>query len=332
MKLTNNSNLSIAMAVWLAHDEYSNTAGASMPIPEGEIISATTLLKPTRQYVLSKRIPPEEKTLDIADLIASRFGHALHSSVENAWTHHYKDSLTKLGYPQKLIDSIRINPEPEEVIKGITPVYLEQRFFKKLGKYVISGQADQIISGALCDTKSTSTFSYMSGNKDEDYAWQGSIYRWLNPEKITSDILRINFIFTDWQSFRAKQDPNYPQHRVEELQIKLYSLEETEAFILSRLALIERNKDLPEADIVECTDKELWREETTYKYFSDPSKALQGGRATKNFGTDKAEAYKFLAKQSKGDIVVFPGKVKACGYCDVFDICTQKDKYSHERS
>ena len=329
MKLTNSSNVSISLAVWLAHDTYDQTGGRT-DIPEGTIISATTLLKPTRQIVLGKRLPPEEQTADVTDFIASRMGHALHDSVENAWKTGYRKALTKLGYPQKVIDAIRINPEVVE--PNTIPVYLEQRAFKQHGKYVISGQLDQIIEGSLQDIKSTSTFTYMSGNKDEDYAEQGGIYRWLNPDLVTSDVMRIQHIFTDWQRFRANQDPNYPQHRVQEVTVKLPSLEETEKFIDNKLRDIEHNMDLPEPQIVRCTDKELWRSDTVWKYYKNPATAAEGGRATKNFDTDKAGAYEHLAKMGVGVVKEFPGTVKACAYCPVYDLCSQKDEYIHDRT
>lgn len=330
MRLTNKGNINVGLAVWLATDGYSMEPTDSESIPEGMLISATTLLRPTRQLVLRSRIDPEDLEVDIADLVASRFGHALHDSVEKAWATNYQKALHKLGYPDKMIKSIIINPRPEELTPDKIPVYLERRAYKKIDDYVITGQLDMVIQGSLMDTKSTSTFSYIKGNKDDDYAWQGSIYRWLNPDIITSDIMRINFIFTDWQRFRAVQDPNYPQRRVETIEIKLFSLEETEAFIRSRLSEYNKNIKLPEEDIVRCTDKELWRSETTYKYYSDPLKAQSGGRATKNFDTDKAAAYRHLASMGKGTVIEFPGKVKACAYCDVFDICSQQKEYEHD--
>lgn len=330
MKLTNKGNINVGLAVWLATDGYSMNPADSEPIPEGKLISATTLLKPTRQLVLRSRLDPEEQELDIADLVASRFGHALHDSVEKAWASNYQRALHKLGYPDKMIESIIINPKPEEVTPDIIPVYLERRAYKQIGDYVITGQLDMIIQGSLIDTKSTSTFSYIKGNKDDDYAWQGSIYRWLNPELITSDVMRINFIFTDWQRFRAVQDPEYPQRRVETIEIKLYSLEETEEFIKNKLREYEFNLNLPEENIIRCTDKELWRGDTTYKYYSNAERAYSGGRATKNFNTDKAGAYRHQAEQGKGVVIEFPGKVKACTYCEVFDSCSQQKEYEHD--
>jgi hypothetical protein len=159
-----------------------------------------------------------------------------------------------------------------------------------------------------------------------------SIYRWLNPDIVKSDIADINFIFTDWQRARANADPNYPQRRVETINLQLKSLEETEQFIKRRLDEYEANKNKPEPEIVECTDKELWKGESVFKYFKDPAKAAQGGRATKNFDTDKAAAYKYLREMnSVGIVIEFPGVAKACGYCPAYDSCSQKDRHEHER-
>ena len=328
-RLTNNSGIGLALAVWLAHDEYDNGAG-SVDAPEGELISVTSLLKPTRQFVLAQRVPPEDRVLDVLDMSASRFGHAMHSSIENAWEKGYRNAMTRLGYPQKVIDSVRINPEVEE--EGAINVYLEQRYFRKADGVVISGQFDEIINGELNDTKTTSVYAYINGSKEEDHQRQGSIYRWINPEKVTSDIMRIQFIFTDWRRSEARINPEkYPQNRVHEHKIQLLSLTETENFIKEKLREIRANINLPEKDIVRCTDKELWKSDPVYKYYSDPAKAQSGGRSTKNF-SNLQEAHSHQAKVGKGVVITVPGQVRACGYCPAFSICTQKDEYEHERT
>jgi len=104
-------------------------------------------------------------------------------------------------------------------------------------------------------------------------------------------------------------------------------LQETETWIKERLTQIDKFKKTPQRDLPRCSDKDLWRGDTTYKYFSDPNKT--NGRSTKNF-TDKLQAHLFLQQKGKGIIIETPGKVKACGYCPAFPICTQKDEYTHE--
>lgn len=315
-RITNTGGLSLAMAVWLATDPYTGTTDDA---PEGETISVTTLMKPVRQFVLGLRVPPSEAQMDVLDLISARLGHAIHSSVEDAWLNHYETAMTKLGYPKKVIQAIRINPvtvEPDTI-----PVYLEQRYYRKIDGVIITGAFDQIIDGELNDTKSTSVWSYMGNRKDDDYIIQLSVYRWINPDKVTSDIGRIQHVFTDWQRSMSKQNPKYPAHRVIENSFNLLSIAETENWILSRLKEIRKNVNLDQNLMVRCTPDELWMADPQYKYYADPSKT--SGRSTKNFD-NKGEALSHCATAGKGVVVTVPGEAKACGYCAASPICDQR--------
>ena len=318
MNLTNITGISLPLAVWLASDSYDFSA-------KGKSISATSLLKPLRQILLSERLTDEtEETPDVSDFIASRLGHSIHDGIEQAWKHNYGKALKTLGYPDHIIDRIQVNPEKPE--PGTIPVYLEQRASRKVKGYTISGKYDMILEGVLQDFKSTSVYSWIMGSKDEDYCLQGSIYRWINQDKVTADHMNIQFIFTDWSKAQSKQSNNYPQQRVLEHRVELMSLVETETWIMKKLSDLEDAADMDEADIPRCTDKDLWRGETVYKYFSNPAKT--DGRATKNFkSAGEASAHK--AAQGKGIIITIPGKVKACGYCRAFNACSQKDEYDH---
>ena len=325
--LTNHTGLSLPMAVWLAHDEYDN--GASEHVGEN-LISVTTLLKPTRQIVLSKRLKPEDVQSDVTDLISVQFGHAIHDAIEKAWTTGSTKALERLGFPAKIIQKIRVNPtEPEE---GTIPVYLEQRAFRELklpkGSVKLSGKFDMIIDGDGSDFKSTSVYTYLNDSNKDYYVKQGSMYRWLNPKLITGDVWRIHYIFTDWQKSQSKITPNYPTHRVKEVTYQLLSLRETEMWMRKKINEIIANQDLPEHEVVECTPEELWMSPTVWKYYSDPKKAQEGGRSTKNF-SDFPSANMHKSKMGKGVILEVPGKPKRCGYCPAFEICTQKDRYEH---
>lgn len=320
MQITNVTGISLPLAVWLAHDTYDFTQ-------QGKAISATSLLKPVRQILLSERLTEDTATApDTSDYLASRLGHAIHDGIERAWKDGYRESLKKLGYPDKVIEAIRINPIIKE--PGTIPVYIEKRTTRQIAGYTISGKLDMALDGELVDFKSTSVFA-LKGSKDRDYQLQGSIYRWLNQDIITSDYLKINFVFTDWQKALARQNPDYPQQRVYEHPVKLLSLEETEAWIRNKFRQLEEAAELPEEEIPHCSDEELWRSDTIYKYYSDPNKT--SGKSTKNF-TDLGEANKYRAEKGKGIVLTVPGAVKACTYCRAFPICSQKDLYVHDRA
>ena len=321
-KISNNANIPLALAVWAVNDDYDYQ-------PDPDYFSVTSLLKPIKQIVLSRRVPPELETADVEDYVASALGSSIHAGIEKAWKENYKKNLKALGYSDSLINRVKINPEPEELQPDTIPIYMEQRHFKKFRGFTIGGKYDLVAEGILHDNKSTSAYTYVFGGKDEDYKLQGSFYRWLCPDKITEDFIRINFIFTDWQKTQAKRDENYPQHRLISKDIPLYSLEETEQIITGKLELIRKYRNSPEEDIPECTDEDLWRSPTKYKYYSNPEKT--DGRSTKNFDSlEEAHNYLRNEKFGKGIIITVPGEVKRCLYCSAAPICKQRLKYFEE--
>ena len=107
-QITNNQDIALPLAIWLLNDEYDY-------INDPNYISVTTLMKPLKQIVLAKRVPKESKSFDLADLIASRLGTALHDSMEKAINTNMPKALRMLGYPQEVIDRVLVNPTPEQV-------------------------------------------------------------------------------------------------------------------------------------------------------------------------------------------------------------------------
>lgn len=324
VKYTNEHDIDISVLVWLMQNGYNSGADKA---PDGFLISATTLLQSTRKLILTRQADKDAKTIDVAELAASRMGHALHDSIERAWTHgDLVKALESLGYPHSFIECIKVNPDPSTLTEDDIPVFLEKRGFKKFAGVVITGQLDFSLNGGYRDFKSTSTFSYTSGNKDEDYIIQGSIYRWLMPEYIWADRMRIQFIFTDWLKYRANADPEYPQHRMIYKEYDLMSLEETEKWIRSKIKEIRNNAKLPQDKMIRCSDKDLWKSPDTYKYYVNPQTAEKGGRCSRRFD-DLGDAETYKDEKGKGVIVTQPGEVKACRYCDAFEVCEQRKEY-----
>lgn len=311
MQYTNINNISLPLAVFLATDNYDY---------EPNTISATSLLKPTRQYILSKRVPKEDMNLDVGSLVSSRMGSAIHIAIEQAWLNPEK-ALKLLGYPEDIIKRIKINPE--KVNKNDIPVYMEQRSYKKLLGHTISGKFDFVAEGKVQDFKSTSVYTYLNQSNREKYILQGSIYRWLNPDIITKDVMSIQYIFTDWSKVASLKNPDYPSNRVITQNLPLQSLEATEEFIKQKLTQLDKYNDTPEPELPYCTDDDLWRKETVYKYYKNPKKRT---RATKNFTSRKEAMIKLVEDGSIGIIEEVKGQVNACKYCNAFNLCTQKDK------
>lgn len=324
VKITNDHKIDLPLAVWLLQDGYNSGASEA---PPGELISVTTLMKPTRQLILKRKVDMAAETMDVSEMVAARMGHGLHDSIERAWTEgNWQKAMRQLHYPQKIIDRIKINPDPKTLKDDDIPIYLEKRGFREFEDVVITGQLDFLIGQAYRDFKSTSTYSYTSGSKDQDYILQGSMYRWIMPELIKDDTMRIEFIFTDWAKYRAKADPKYPQTRVTHKEYPLMSIKETEEWIHDKLANIRKNAGRSQDQMVRCTDKELWRQADSFKYYSNPETAKKGGRCTKRFDSD-VDAQLHMKEKGKGVIVREPGQVKACEYCSAFSVCEQRKEY-----
>lgn len=317
MQYTNKAGLPLSIAVWLATDDYEHQA-------DPDTLSVTTLLKPIRQIVLAKRAKAvgAEKEVDVSDLIASRLGTAIHDSLEKSWFDPGK-ALARLKLSQKVKTNLVINPTPEylEANPDAMPIFIEQRSFKKVGKYTITGKFDIVMMGQVEDYKSTGVFSWIKKSNEEKHKMQGSMYRWLNPDKITSDVMGINYIFTDWSKVRA-QGKDYPKSRIVQDLIPLHSIDVTDDFVKNKLKQVDYYAQLPEDKIPYCTDEDLWRRPTVWKYYAKPGLV----RSTKNF-EDFHEASKYLHEQgSVGHIKEVKGEVLACNYCAAANICTQREQ------
>ena len=316
---TNNTNIPLSLAVWLADDAYDY-------INKPNYISVTTLIKSPRQIVLSSRSPKRDDLIDIANLMATTIGESIHTSIESSWVNKYKQSMLRLGYTPEVVARIRINPTPEDLLADntIIPVYMEQRVLRQWDKWTIGGKYDFVGNGTLEDFKSTNVFSYTSGTNEWKYKLQGSLYRWLNPDIITSDHMYIQFIFKDWKKYEAryKAEKGYPATPLLQHKIKLMSLPETELWVNQKMELLNNLWEVHESTLPLCETQDLWQDASTYKYYKNPEKTT---RSTANFDTMAEATIKWIEDGRCGVIKEVPGQAKGCLYCDAFNLCTQKD-------
>jgi len=315
--MSNYANVSavpLSLAVFLATDNYDHDTST---------ISATTLIKPLRQIILSTRVKNDDASVDLIQMVASRMGSAIHDGIERSWLFNYANALKTLGHPQKIIDRVRINPiGADRDVDGIIPIYLEQRAHKVVGQHTVSGKFDFVGDGRVEDFKSTSTYTYVNQTNAQKHTLQGSIYRWLSPDIITKDDMAIQFIFTDWSAARARSEPGYPQNRIHQQILPLMSVAETDQFVSRKLSLIDAYMDEPEETLPLCSDEDLWRSAPVFKYYKNPEKTA---RSTKNFDTMMEARLRLAEDGGKGIVIERPGQVTACKYCNAFSVCSQKD-------
>lgn len=309
--LTNENNVPLPMAVLLAHDEYDH-------VKTHNYISVTGLLKPLKAIILGTRVPASD--IDIMDLVPSTVGTAVHNELERSWLDgNHAKAMYKLGYGREYIDSIEVNPT--RPTPGKVQMYLENRVTKDIHGFEVGGKYDFIWDGTVCDLKNTKAFTYKKGD-DTDYILQLSIYRWLNQDKITSDIGLIFMSITDWKAYEC-HDPKYPQTPVVTKEVKLMSIEATEDWLVNKLNSFKNLVGSPEIQIPRCTKAELWRDDTKFKFFSKPDSK----RATKVFDNIGDANSMLMAKGNKGYVQTVEGAVRRCKYCIGPEHCNQAAEY-----
>lgn len=307
MLYTNNKAVSLPVAVWCVDDTYDNN----------NTVSATTLLKPVRQIVLGKLNSSNIKR-DLIDFFAAMKGTAIHNAIEDAWIKRYKDNLKKLGYPDSVIDKIRINPEEDSQCE--MPIYIEKRLYRNLPEFqcTVSGQIDMIIDGQLYDFKTSTVAGIKNDDTINKYTLQGAVYMWLDPERkyIKNDSLKLEFILTDWSKAKT-ENPNYPQSPFVEIEV-FPDRNNIQQYIENKLRQV--NEALETNVIPECSPEDLWLDKPKFKYYS----SYTATKALKVFDTFE-EANAFMLSKGKGFVKEVQGTARRCKYCPVHNFCTQKN-------
>jgi hypothetical protein len=319
-RYANTSSVPLSLAVFLATDNYDYN-------DDPYTISATTLLKPTRQIVLSQRVPANSVTLDLVAQMNTRMGSAVHDAIERSWKDNYKNALEAIGIPKFVINKVRINPTNAELAADpdIIPVYMEQRMQRNIGKWTVSGKFDFIGEGRVQDFKTATIWSYMNQVNAWKQMMQGSLYRWLDPNKITQDQMDIIHIFKDWMPAMVATDPNYPKQPFAVQTFNLLPYDETDRFVSVKLAEIERCMDADDADIPDCGEDDLWRSKTVYKYYANGFAGAK--KSSKNFeDLASANQHMYTEKGGKGEVVTVYGTVKACNHCAAAPVCGQRER------
>lgn len=281
MKITNKHNVPQTLMA-LATKEYYTKGKADF--------SVTEIISPPRIQRLRKKHFDEIEE-DVADMLWSLLGSALHVVAERGQTENH-------------ITEERLNTE----IDGVT----------------LSGAIDlqkTTDSGTvITDYKFTSAWAI----RQDKFEWeaQQNIYAWLvtRVKKETVSSIQICAMIRDWSRREAAYKPDYPPAPIQVLELNLWPLERTEAYIMERLQMHRLAKvadDWGDA-LPECTDDERWMRTTQYA-------VKREGRKTAIRVLDSEEEAKELAEKEKGFVEIRKGEAIRCAnnFCRVNQWCSQ---------
>jgi hypothetical protein len=293
MKITNNHNLPAPFLALLSRNYYSK--GASQ-------YSVTELMSPPKIKRLRERFD-DEIVIDATKLIASQLGTFMHGKLE---MHEIE------GY---------IN---------------EERIFIDIDGVTMSGAIDlqQMVDGGtvIIDYKFVKTWSIVQHRLGNKSGWveQLNIYRWLveTTKKVPVKGLQICAIPKDFSAYDVGKD-GYPEAEAVMIDIPLWDLAKTEAYIRERLDMHREARmavDFGE-ELQHCTPEERWMTETTYAV------KKEGRKTAIRVFTTMGEALE-RAEKEKGYVETRAGEAKRCAgdFCQVSQWCSQYQKEKSELS
>ena len=252
---------------------------------EGEI-SATTLIKGVKEYLLTER-HWDEITVDVKDSIWALWGTTTHKLLE----------------------------------KEYDGTFTEEKFEELVGTLKVTGRVDcyDMANEILYDYKTTSAWKVVFKNF-EDWYMQGMIYSWLLSKKgLKVNKCKFVAILRDWSESESIKKADYPKSPVYtyEFDVTEADLKSVEEFIRLKIENVEKFKEVADDDIPECSPDERWAEQTKYAVMKEGRKT-----AVKVF-EDESEANGYAKELGEKHYVeTRPGKDKKCTrYCACCEFC-----------
>lgn len=250
-------------------------------------VSATTLLKGTKEIILTERHWDELED-DVANRVWAIWGTAVHS-------------LLEIETPDTFV---------EESVSAV------------VNRMEVTGRVDcyDPKNAVLYDYKTASVWKVLYKEFD-DWRKQGLIYAWLLMKNGFA-VKKCRFIamLKDHSKSKAKYDASYPQSPVYvyEFDVTSVDLMEIESFIINKVLDIQANNLLTDNAIPACSEAERWAKPTTYA-------VMKPGRKTAiRVLDDKALAEKMAAEQGGGCYVEErKGTDGKCPeYCSCCEFCS----------
>ncbi len=271
-----------------------------VPLPLVTLASREYYSKGKSQYSVTELMsPPRIRRLreqyddaieqDVSDMLWSMLGSALHVVME----------------------------------RGQTPGFItEERLFYEVDGVTISGaidlQEETPFGVIITDYKFTSAWAVMQ--EKLEWVQQLNVYRFL-VEKVKGKKvvgLRICALVRDFSRHETKE--GYPKAPIEMVDLEVWPLEKTEAYIRERLEAHRISKvdhDLGD-ELAPCSNEDRWMSETVFA-------VKRGGRKTAIRVLKDEEEAKALAEKEKGYVETRLGEPRRCtgNYCGVAQWCKQ---------
>jgi hypothetical protein len=205
----------------------------------------TELISPIRQVLLKKR-HAGEIVEDVMDRMWAIFGQAIHSVLEQSAG---KDALAEQRFAVEIGGRL-IQMTPDRVEK-----ILPESFVPTPQPWPFPIDSPQF---ELIDFKNCKVWAVLLGEKWE-WTAQTNIYaHGLRKIGINVTKIHIECLMRDWDKMESIKDRRYPQEKVKVLETPIWTPQQCEDFMLSRIRAFEEAWEKPDTDLPFCSPKERW--------------------------------------------------------------------------
>lgn len=281
MKITNKHNVPETLVALASRDYYSKGRAD---------YSVTEIISPPRIQRL-RREHHENMEQDVSDMLWQLLGSALHVVAE----------------------------------RGVADNHItEERIIADIGDVKLSGAIDiqRVTDEGIIITDYKFTSAWALRQDKPEWEAQQNIYAWLVEKVKGKKVIGVQIcaLIRDWSRREASVKADYPQAPIQVLELPLWPLEKTEAYIKERIEAHRMSKVQADwgDELPPCSDDDRWVRETKFA-------VKREGRKTAIRVFDTEQEAKDLAEKEKGYVEVRKGEAIRCtgNFCGVAQWCNQ---------
>ena len=281
MKVTNKHNVPETLVALATRDYYSK---GKADYSVTEIISPPRIQRLRRQY-------HEQMEQDVSDMLWQLLGSALHVVAE----------------------------------RGVADNHItEERIIADIGDVKLSGAIDiqRVTDEGIIITDYKFTSAWALRQDKPEWEAQQNIYAWLVEKVKGQKVIGVQIcaLIRDWSRREASVKADYPQAPIQVLELPLWPLEKTEAYIKERIDAHRMSKVQADwgDELPPCTDDDRWVRETKFA-------VKREGRKTAIRVFDTQHEADELAVKENGYVEVRKGEAIRCtgNFCGVAQWCSQ---------
>jgi hypothetical protein len=200
----------------------------------------------------------------------------------------------------------------------------EERIIADIGDVKLSGAIDiqKVTPEGIIITDYKFTSAWALRQDKPEWEAQQNIYAWLVEKVKGKKVIGVQIcaLIRDWSRREASVKADYPQAPIQVLELPLWPLEKTEAYIKERIDAHRLSKVQADwgDELPPCSDDDRWVRETKYA-------VKREGRKTAIRVFDTQHEADELAEKEKGYVEVRKGEAIRCtgNFCGVAQWCSQ---------